>query len=70
MSTLDAMLEELAVSGDAEFTVQPFDARYEAVVTVYATTEGDKPERKYRAVDRSARTALEKALKAAQEAWL
>lgn len=70
MSTLDAMLEELAASGDAEFTVQPFDARYEAVVTVYATPEGDKPERKYRAVDRSARIALDKALKAAQEAWL
>ena len=55
-------------SKDAEFTVQPFDSRFEAVVTVYATE--DKDQRKYRAVESSAKTALNKALMLAQEAWL
>jgi len=65
-STLDSMLAEF--SKDAEFTVQPFDSRFEAVVTVYATE--DKDQRKYRAVDSNAKTALNKALMLAQEAWL
>jgi hypothetical protein len=29
-------------SKDAEFTVQPFDSRFEAVVTVYATENKDQ----------------------------
>lgn len=65
-AALDALLTEF--SQDAEFTVQPFDNRFEAVVTVYATE--DKEQRKYRAVDSSARTALHKALVLAQEAWV
>lgn len=66
MSQLESLLTDF--SKDAEFRVQPFDSRFEATVTVYPTE--DKPERTYRAVDSSARTALNKALLAAQEAWL
>jgi hypothetical protein len=64
-STLDLLLSDF--SKDAEFTVQPFDSRFEAVVTVYATE--DKDQRKYRAVDSNARVALSTALMLAQEAW-
>jgi hypothetical protein len=54
---------------NAEFTVQPFDSRFETVVTVYRRY--GEPHKKYRVVDSSARMALEAALKQAQteEAW-
>lgn len=65
MNNIEFLLADL--SKDAEFKVQPFDNRFEAVVTVYATE--DQPERKYRAVDSSALIALNRALQQAQVAW-
>ncbi len=57
---LDNLLDML---GDAEFKVQPYDNRFEAVVTVYPDpNEPDDLQRTFRAVDRSARMALVKAL--------
>jgi hypothetical protein len=55
--------EMLAALGDGEFTVRPFDNRFEAVVTLYPDpNEPDDLQRVFRAVGSSALTALTAAM--------
>jgi hypothetical protein len=56
--SLDTLLSKLrGPTADREFTVQPFDNRYEATVTVYEPIKAT-----FRAVESSAREALLNAL--------
>lgn len=49
-------IDEVLPADDREITVRPFDARWEAVITVYGS-----PDRQYRGVDRIPSRAVEMA---------